>query len=121
MDTIKKVNLVDEVYKKLKEKIVSGDWEAGQKIPSENELSEKYGVSRNTIRNAIQKLKGLNLIETRQGQGTFLKKDLNSSIISNIIPGMIFNDNEILDVLEFRSVIEKENARLAAILSLIHI
>ena len=115
MDTIKKVNLVDEVYKKMKEKIVSGDWEAGQKIPSENELSEKYGVSRNTIRNAIQKLKGLNLIETRQGQGTFLKKDLNSSIISNIIPGMIFNDSEILDVLEFRSVIEKENARLAAI------
>jgi hypothetical protein len=30
MDTIKKVNLVDEVYKKMKEKIVSGDWEAGK-------------------------------------------------------------------------------------------
>lgn len=115
METIKKVNLVDEVYKKMKDKIVSGDWESGQKIPSENELSEKFGVSRNTIRNAIQKLKGLNLIETRQGQGTFLKKDLNSSIISTIIPGMVFNNSEILDVLEFRSVIEKENARLAAI------
>jgi DNA-binding FadR family transcriptional regulator len=36
-------------------------------------------------------------------------------MISNIIPGMVFNNNEILDVLEFRSIIEKENARLAAI------
>jgi DNA-binding FadR family transcriptional regulator len=115
MDTIKKINLVDEVYKKMKEKIMSGAWTPGEKIPSENKLSDKFGVSRNTIRNAIQKLKGLNLIETKQGQGTFLKKDLNSNIISNIIPGLIFNNNEILDVLEFRSIIEKENARLAAI------
>ena len=115
MDTIKKINLVDEVYKKMKEKILSGEWNPGEKIPSENKLSEKFGVSRNTIRNAIQKLKGLNLIETRQGQGTFLKKDLNSNMISNVIPGMVLNDNEVLDVLEFRSIIEKENARLAAI------
>ena len=115
MDTIKKINLVDEVYKKMKEKILSGEWNPGEKIPSENKLSEKFGVSRNTIRNAIQKLKGLNLIETRQGQGTFLKEDLNSNMISNVIPGMVLNNNEILDVLEFRSIIEKENARLAAI------
>ncbi len=115
MDTIKKINLVDEVYKKMKEKILSGEWKPGEKIPSENKLSEKFGVSRNTIRNAIQKLKGLNLIDTRQGQGTFLKKDLNSNMISNVLPGMVLNDNEILDVLEFRSIIEKENARLAAI------
>lgn len=115
MDTIKKINLVDEVYKKMKEKILSGEWEPGEKIPSENKLSKKFGVSRNTIRNAIQKLKGLNVIETKQGQGTFLSENLNSSIVSSIIPDMIFSDDEMLDVLEFRSVIEKENARLAAI------
>ncbi|RCW50614.1 FadR/GntR family transcriptional regulator [Halanaerobium sp. ST460_2HS_T2] len=115
MDTIKKINLVDEVYKKMKEKILSGEWEPGEKIPSENELSEKFGVSRNTIRNAIQKLKGLNVIKTRQGQGTFLSENLNSSIVSSIIPDMIFSNDEMLDVLEFRSIIEKENARLAAI------
>lgn len=115
MDTIKKINLVDEVYKKMKEKILSGEWEPGEKIPSENKLSKKFGVSRNTIRNAIQKLKGLNVIETKQGQGTFLSENLNSSIVSSIIPDMIFSDDEMLDVLEFRSVIEKENARLAAV------
>ncbi|RAK06360.1 GntR family transcriptional repressor for pyruvate dehydrogenase complex [Halanaerobium saccharolyticum] len=115
MDTIKKINLVDEVYKKMKEKILSGEWKPGEKIPSENELSEKFGVSRNTIRNAIQKLKGLNVIKTKQGQGTFISENLNSSIVSSIIPDMIFSNDEMLDVLEFKSVIEKENARLASI------
>ncbi|MBF8436207.1 FadR family transcriptional regulator [Halanaerobiaceae bacterium Z-7014] len=114
-NAIKKLNLVDEVYERMKEKIVSREWEPGQKIPSENELAETYNVSRNTIRNAIQKLKGLNIVVTKQGEGTFLKEDLNSNLISNAIPTIFLNEKDIIDVLEFRSIIEKENARLAAI------
>lgn len=47
--------------------------EAGGKIPSENELAQQFGVSRVTVRNALQKLSALELLETRFGEGSFVR------------------------------------------------
>jgi len=46
----------------------------GDQLPTEQGLSEAYSASRNTIRDAIKQLTGLGLVETRQGQGTFVTK-----------------------------------------------
>lgn len=56
----------------LREQIESGKLRPGQKLPTELELREEYGASRNTVRDAIKWLMNLALVETRPGQGTFV-------------------------------------------------
>ena len=59
------------VYDILLADIKNGVWKAGD-MPSESELCSTLGVSRITIRAAIQQLKGVGLLETKQGKGTFV-------------------------------------------------
>lgn len=54
----------------LREKITSGFFESGERIPTESDLIEEYGVSRITVRQALQSLADDGLIERRQGSGT---------------------------------------------------
>jgi GntR family transcriptional regulator len=56
----------------LRQRIESGGFEAGKQLPTEQELQDLYGASRNTIREAIKQLTTLGLVETRPGQGTFV-------------------------------------------------
>ncbi|MBN1429050.1 MAG: ThiF family adenylyltransferase [Anaerolineae bacterium] len=54
--------------------IVNGTLKPGQKVPSERELSEQLGVSRTTVREALETLTALNLVETQAARGTFVKE-----------------------------------------------
>lgn len=56
----------------LREKITSGAFEAGERLPTESDLIEQYGVSRITVRQALQSLDNEGLIERQQGRGTFV-------------------------------------------------
>ncbi len=56
----------------LREKITSGVFEAGDKLPTENALIDEYGVSRITVRQALQALSEDGLIERKQGRGTLV-------------------------------------------------
>jgi GntR family transcriptional regulator len=56
----------------LRERIASGGFSPGQQLPTELELREMHGASRNTIRDAIKWLTTNGLVETRPGQGTFV-------------------------------------------------
>ena len=56
----------------LTEKIDTGKLSPGEKIPSENELCDRFSLSRQTVRHAISKLVEDGLVETRQGSGTFV-------------------------------------------------
>jgi len=58
----------------LRMKIESGEYAQGSRLPTEIELMDHYEASRNTIRDAIRQLTSLSLVETRQGQGTFVTR-----------------------------------------------
>lgn len=114
MDIIEKIKLTEEVAARIRKEITSGRWQAGHRIPSENQLSETLGVSRVTIRNALQRLMGLGLVESRHGDGTFVS-DLRPDIAVNILtPSFLLGDHSVGEVLEFRAVIEVGSAGLAA-------
>ena len=61
-----------QIAEDLRERIESGELQPGQQLQTEIELRERYGASRNTVRDAIRRLMTLGLVETRPGQGTFV-------------------------------------------------
>jgi len=65
-----------QIAEDLREQIESGQLEPGQQLLTEIELRERYGASRNTVRDAIKLLTALGLVETRPGQGTFVPKKI---------------------------------------------
>lgn len=58
----------------LRERILSGEWPPGTKIPTEDQLGEMYGVSRVTIRSAVRTLVEAGFLERGQGRGTFVRE-----------------------------------------------
>ena len=68
------VSLYYQLKQKLKKKIETGEWPAEFKIPPERELCTHYGVSRITVRQALDDIKREGYIYSKQGRGTFVKK-----------------------------------------------
>lgn len=66
----KSMSKTDEVATKLRQKIASGEWQEGARLPGELTLTETYGVSRVTVRRAISQLVAEGLLETKAGIGT---------------------------------------------------
>lgn len=60
--------------RQLRDEIDRGLWNPGEKLPSEHELCARYGVSRTTVRRALQSLEASNLVARRQGSGTFVRE-----------------------------------------------
>lgn len=102
----------DRVIKKIQEKIFSGEWKSGQKIMSETKLAEELNVSRVSVREGIEKLAALNILSKKKGGGTYIN-DLGPSVyLNSLLPMLILDKDNYLDILEFRLIIEPETAKL---------
>lgn len=111
--SVKHRNLIPQILVQLKDNILSGKWPVGSLIPSEPELSKLFKVSRNTVRSAIQELVAHGILIKKQGVGTFITENLAENLFAMSIPYAILTEKELIDVLEFRRVIEIESAVLA--------
>ena len=106
-------DVTNQIIDYFKEKITSKEWVAGNKIPSENELRIDLGVSRASIRTAIQYFVGLGIMESVQGKGTYLL-DANIPVHSDNSNRLTTDDfDDIQKVLEFRKIVEPEACYLA--------
>lgn len=114
---IKKNNISNQVFEQIKQAIESKEWAPGTKIPSENELTKMLSVSRISVREALHKMESLGILETKHGEGTFVKELTSGLYINSLIPMMILEKPGIMEILEFRKIIEVESARLAALRS----
>lgn len=108
-----RLSITDQVFNQLKEQLYRNEWKIGEKIPSENELTELFGVSRITVRQALQKLTALGLIETRLGEGSFVKSVTLGTSMNQLIPMAYLAENSLLEIIEFRRVMEGKVAELA--------
>lgn len=72
LNTEAAVPLYEQIYEDISSKIESGEYKAGDKIPTESVLQEQYGVSRVTVRSALNRLVNENLLVKRAGKGTFV-------------------------------------------------
>ena len=106
-------SLSERLAETLETAIRKGKLATGQKLPTENALVEKYGVSRTVVREAFSRLKTLDLIETRQGSGAFVKAlpVAETGKLKLILDGSV---DAVLQVVEVRRALEAESAALAA-------
>lgn len=112
---IKKANIGEQVYHQMKNQILNGDWKPGDKIPSENQLMALFGVSRGTVRQAVQKLGGEGLISTRHGEGSFVQTTGLDSYFQTSVPLFSIGEDEMEKIFEFRGMFESGVAEVAAL------
>ncbi len=111
---ITRQSVSDQVFEQLKEQLLMNEWRRGEKLPSENELATSFDVSRVTVRHALQKLTALGLIETKLGEGSFVRDVQPGISMNQLIPMAYLNENSLQEIIEFRRVIEGKVAELAA-------
>lgn len=110
---IKPKRISDQVFEQIRELIYKGDFKSGQQILPERELAQSMSVSRTSVRNAINKLVTMGLLEHRQGQGTFVSSPENRT--GNPLAAAMATDEATLDdLLEVRLGLECNAAMLAA-------
>lgn len=102
-----------EIVKQLREMITNDGLKTGDKIPSERELSERLNFGRSSVREALRALELLGLIETRRGEGTFIR-DFRGHQLVQLLSTFILQDQKAKrDVFETKSYIEMDCLRLA--------
>ena len=109
---VKRETLNDKVEQSLRKMLQEEHWKDGERLPPEAELAELFGVSRLTVRLALQRLSAQGLIAVRAGDGAFARKFslrtyLDAASDLYVTPEMLD------DVCEFRKLLEVECARLA--------
>jgi len=103
--------LSDRVYERVLAMIVEGEIPVGAKLPTEHALSETLEVSRPVLRQALKQLREDDVIVSRQGSGSFVKRRPDGAILNFAPIGSIA---DIQRTFEFRAAIEGEAAYLAA-------
>lgn len=104
----------DAIATELETRILEGSLKPGDRLPAERDLAAEMGVSRPSLREAIQKLVSKGLVVTRHGGGTVVTDRLEAPFVDpwqQMLKGHPMLQS---DLLEFRHMLEGEAARLAA-------
>lgn len=105
-----RISLPKQISIEIEKAIKNDTFKIGEKIPSEPDLVKAFAVSRNTIREAIQSLIQAGVLESRQGDGTYVITT--SRFEANILNRL--NNSKISEVHEVRFTLEREIVKLAA-------
>jgi len=111
--TIPREKLSTKVVSSLRSRLLAGEFPPGQKLPTEAQLTDQFGVSRTVVREAIATLAADGLVESRQGAGVFVVNHP-ASTFGSLAAEMGSRVSTALNVLEVRLAIEVESAALAA-------
>ena len=111
---IKPKRMSDQVFEQLKDLIFRGHIKPGERLMTERELAQNLGVSRPTVREAINKLVAMHLLEHRQGQGTFVNMPVTTAEKNPLAAVIDGQDASLMDLLEVRLGLECNAVALAA-------
>lgn len=104
----------DAIASSLERRILEGSLKPGDRLPPERELAAELGVSRPSLREAIQKLASKGMVQSRQGGGTYVTDRLESTFFDPWQDMMGAHPNLREDLLEFRRMLEGQAAEWAA-------
>ena len=105
--------LPDEIAASILEAISRGDLQAGDRLPTEMDLSDQFGVARTVVREAISLLKFDGVITARQGVGAFVS-EASSRRSFRISPSCFAKRQQLLNLLALRTSVQADAAAAAA-------
>lgn len=106
--------LLRKIVDQVKQNIASGNLKKGDKLPSERQMSEMFGLSRATIREAIKALNTLGIIECSHGSGNYISSNLSNSLTEPLSIMFMLEGGHPGHTLELRRAIEFAAAGSAA-------
>lgn len=107
--------LSDDIVERVETLILEGSLRPGERLPAERALAEQFGVSRPSVREALQKLIARGLLLSRHGGGTFVSDVLGSSFRDPMIELLERSPEAQRDLIEFRHTLEGSCAYYAAL------
>src|SRR3954469_7417730 len=107
--------LTDEAILRIKEMILGGQLKPGDRVPREADLPETLGLSRNSLREAVRALALINILDVRQGDGTYVTS-LDPNLLLDALTFVVdfHRDDSVLDFLRVRRILEPAAAAMAA-------
>ena len=111
---IESVSIVDQVCDAIKEMIFETPYHPGDRLPSEQEIADTYGVNKLSVRMALQKLCTLGVVEKRNGEGSFVKE---FSISPLLVEAADFytKGSRFEDIQDLRQLLEGDSSAKAAV------
>ncbi|MEG0495256.1 MAG: FadR/GntR family transcriptional regulator [Eubacterium sp.] len=103
-----------QILEQIKGNIINKTLKSGDRLPSERQLSEKLGVSRATVREAIRALEMIGLVHCKQGEGNFITENFDNTLNQPLSIMFWLNNGKISEIHELRCSLETEAAKLAA-------
>lgn len=110
---IQKASATSKVFEALYERIATGEFQPGEKLPPQEELARQLGVSRNTLREAVTQLVAVGLLNSRQGVGTVVEPPDPGGYLTRLHSRFLLDTFSVREFIEARICIERTAVRLA--------
>ena len=111
----RRVKIVDEIIETLRQDIVTRRLPNGERLPNEKELSDRFGVSQPTVREAMRALETLGLVEVLHGSGSYVRSQGDYALASALQTLLQLQNVGIMEVLEVRQVLGRYSIEAAAL------
>jgi GntR family transcriptional repressor for pyruvate dehydrogenase complex len=103
----KKDSSTQAIFNQIKDLLMEGKLKPGDRLPSEFELSEEFGVSRLTVREAMKMLSALGVVYVKRGDGTYISDQISSTMLEPMVFALILGQGNPASLIESRLYIEQ--------------
>jgi len=114
MEPIETLSVPQAVVQRVLHMIKDGTWEVGEKLPPQRQLAQELKVGLSSLREALQTLRSMGILELRRGQGTFVCRSQGQIVERFLNLALVLNRDRMEDFLEARRAVEGGLAYLAA-------
>jgi GntR family transcriptional regulator, transcriptional repressor for pyruvate dehydrogenase complex len=112
---VRSSRLYEQIVQQIEESIIKGTLKAGDQLPAERELAQRFGVSRTAVREAVKALREKGLVEAYSGRGTFITDGTTHAVRQSLdLMVKIGQPEGSINLAEVRAILEPEIAALAA-------
>ncbi len=113
-DKLESKKLSDQVIRHIQKMILDGELSEGDKLPPEREMTERFGIGRPALREALKSLEMLGLVERHHGRGNFIVNNIQSSYFEPLSLSFMLSHGTTQEIYEMRRCLETFAVRKAA-------
>ncbi len=114
LKAVKKRRVYEDIVGQINHLIRRGKLKRGDQLPAERELVETFKVSRASVREAIFYLEAMNLVQRRQGNGTYVIASNEEALVQPLAASLFHEKDDLIDIFSLRKIIEPEVAQRAS-------